>query len=110
MRTLCRPQDAYSKPRNAIPNDQTTHTAENRQLSYPRLNGKQRALVVIAGRQRQPAAQSRGRAGGTMLANQKITLRNRLGFIGLGYLGSRMARRLVAPGFPMAVYVCHHAK
>ena len=39
-----------------------------------------------------------------MLANEKITLRNRLGFIGLGYLGSRIARRLVAAGFPMIVY------
>src|SRR5580700_724141 len=39
-----------------------------------------------------------------MLANEQITLRNRLGFIGLGYLGSRIARRLVAAGFPMVVY------
>jgi 3-hydroxyisobutyrate dehydrogenase-like beta-hydroxyacid dehydrogenase len=36
--------------------------------------------------------------------NEKITLRSRLGFIGLGYLGSRMARRLIAAGFPMVVY------
>jgi 3-hydroxyisobutyrate dehydrogenase-like beta-hydroxyacid dehydrogenase len=39
-----------------------------------------------------------------MLQNEKITLRSRLGFIGLGYLGSRIARRLVAAGFPMVVY------
>ena len=45
-----------------------------------------------------------------MLANEKITLCNRLGFIGLGYLGSRMARRLVAAGFPMTVYDRDHAK
>jgi 3-hydroxyisobutyrate dehydrogenase-like beta-hydroxyacid dehydrogenase len=45
-----------------------------------------------------------------MLANEKITLCNRLGFIGLGYLGSRIARRLVAAGFPMTVYDRDHAK
>jgi 3-hydroxyisobutyrate dehydrogenase-like beta-hydroxyacid dehydrogenase len=45
-----------------------------------------------------------------MLANEKITVRNRLGFIGLGYLGSRMARRLVAACFPMTVYDRDHAK
>lgn len=39
-----------------------------------------------------------------MLPNEKITLRSRLGFIGLGYLGSRIARRLVAAGFPVVVY------
>ena len=39
-----------------------------------------------------------------MLANEKITVRTRLGFIGLGYLGSRIARRLVDAGFPMVVY------
>jgi 3-hydroxyisobutyrate dehydrogenase-like beta-hydroxyacid dehydrogenase len=39
-----------------------------------------------------------------MLANEKITVSTRLGFIGLGYLGSRIARRLVAAGFPMVVY------
>jgi 3-hydroxyisobutyrate dehydrogenase-like beta-hydroxyacid dehydrogenase len=39
-----------------------------------------------------------------MLANEKITVRTRLGFIGLGYLGSRIARRLVAAGYPMIVY------
>jgi 3-hydroxyisobutyrate dehydrogenase-like beta-hydroxyacid dehydrogenase len=38
-----------------------------------------------------------------MLADEKITLR-RLGFIGLGHLGSRIARRLVAAGFPLVVY------
>jgi 3-hydroxyisobutyrate dehydrogenase-like beta-hydroxyacid dehydrogenase len=45
-----------------------------------------------------------------MLRNEEITLRNRLGFIGLGYLGSRIARRLVAAGFPMIVYDRDHAK
>src|SRR6202790_3593585 len=39
-----------------------------------------------------------------MLPDEKITVRSRLGFIGLGYLGSRIARRLVAAGFPMIVY------
>jgi 3-hydroxyisobutyrate dehydrogenase-like beta-hydroxyacid dehydrogenase len=39
-----------------------------------------------------------------MLADEKITLRNRLGFIGLGYLGSRIGRRLIAAGFPPVVY------
>src|ERR1700731_1956677 len=39
-----------------------------------------------------------------MLPNEKITSRSRLGFIGLGYLGSRIARRLVRAGFPMVVY------
>jgi 3-hydroxyisobutyrate dehydrogenase-like beta-hydroxyacid dehydrogenase len=42
-----------------------------------------------------------------MLPN-KITLSSRLGFIGLGYLGSRIARRLVAAGFPMVVYDLDH--
>ncbi len=45
-----------------------------------------------------------------MLPNEKITLRSRLGFIGLGYLGSRIARRLVAAGFPMTAYDRDHAK
>jgi 3-hydroxyisobutyrate dehydrogenase-like beta-hydroxyacid dehydrogenase len=45
-----------------------------------------------------------------MLASEKITLRSRLGFIGLGYLGSRIARRLVAAGFPMIVYDRDHTK
>ena len=40
----------------------------------------------------------------SMLPNVKITLRTRLGFIGLGYLGSRIARRLATAGFPMVVY------
>jgi 3-hydroxyisobutyrate dehydrogenase-like beta-hydroxyacid dehydrogenase len=39
-----------------------------------------------------------------MLANEKITPRTRLGFIGLGHLGSPIARRLVTAGFPMIVY------
>jgi 3-hydroxyisobutyrate dehydrogenase len=39
-----------------------------------------------------------------MLPDEKIALSSRLGFIGLGHLGSRIARRLVAAGFPMVVY------
>jgi 3-hydroxyisobutyrate dehydrogenase-like beta-hydroxyacid dehydrogenase len=39
-----------------------------------------------------------------MFADEKIGVRSRLGFIGLGYLGSRIARRLQAAGFPMVVY------
>ena len=39
-----------------------------------------------------------------MLPDEKITLRSRLGFIGLGHLGSPIARRLAAAGFPMVVY------
>jgi 3-hydroxyisobutyrate dehydrogenase-like beta-hydroxyacid dehydrogenase len=39
-----------------------------------------------------------------MQPGEKITIRNRLGFIGLGYLGSRIAGRLVSAGFPMVVY------
>lgn len=35
---------------------------------------------------------------------RKITKNQRLGFIGLGNLGSPMARRLLAAGFPMMVY------
>jgi len=45
-----------------------------------------------------------------MLPDTHITLRNRLGFIGLGYLGSRIARRLVATGFPMVVHDLDRAK
>src|ERR1700681_4036301 len=39
-----------------------------------------------------------------MLPNRKLTSRSRLGFIGLGHLGSPIARRLVAAGFPMVCY------
>src|SRR5580704_12505134 len=39
-----------------------------------------------------------------MSPDDKITLGSRLGFIGLGYLGSRIARRLATAGFPMIVY------
>ena len=39
-----------------------------------------------------------------MLANEKMSVHTRLGLIGLGYMGSRIARRLVAAGFPMVVY------
>jgi hypothetical protein len=46
----------------------------------------------------------------TMLANGKITVRSRLGFIGLGYLGSRIARRLITAGFSMVVYDRGRAK
>jgi 3-hydroxyisobutyrate dehydrogenase-like beta-hydroxyacid dehydrogenase len=39
-----------------------------------------------------------------MIIENKVTSQSRLGFIGLGYLGSRVARRLVAAGFPMVVH------
>jgi len=39
-----------------------------------------------------------------MIIENKITSHSRLGFIGLGYLGSRVARRLAAAGFPMVVF------
>jgi 3-hydroxyisobutyrate dehydrogenase len=39
-----------------------------------------------------------------MLPDEKLTLHSRLGFIGLGHLGSPIARRLIAAGFPMVVY------
>jgi len=39
-----------------------------------------------------------------MLRFEKIGHRHRLGFIGLGHLGSPMARRLLSAGFPMVVY------
>ena len=35
---------------------------------------------------------------------KKITKNHRLGFIGLGHLGSPMARRLLSAGFPLVVY------
>ena len=35
---------------------------------------------------------------------EKITKNHRLGFIGLGHLGSPMARRLLSAGFPLVVY------
>jgi 3-hydroxyisobutyrate dehydrogenase len=39
-----------------------------------------------------------------MTIESRVTSQSRLGFIGLGYLGSRVARRLAAAGFPMVVY------
>ena len=45
-----------------------------------------------------------------MLLHERITLRSRVGFIGLGYLGSRIARRLVTAGFPTVVYDIDHTK
>jgi 3-hydroxyisobutyrate dehydrogenase-like beta-hydroxyacid dehydrogenase len=48
--------------------------------------------------------------GERTLPGETITVRNRLGFIGLGYLGSRIARRLAAAGFPMVVYDLDHTK
>ena len=39
-----------------------------------------------------------------MINDKTVTSQSRLGFIGLGYLGSRVARRLAAAGFPMVVY------
>ena len=45
-----------------------------------------------------------------MPPNEKITASTRLGFIGLGYLGSRIVRRLIAAGFPVIVYDRDHTK
>jgi 3-hydroxyisobutyrate dehydrogenase len=39
-----------------------------------------------------------------MIIETKVTSQSRLGFIGLGYLGSRIALRLAAAGFPMVVH------
>jgi 3-hydroxyisobutyrate dehydrogenase-like beta-hydroxyacid dehydrogenase len=39
-----------------------------------------------------------------MIIETNVTSQSRLAFIGLGYLGSRVARRLAAAGFPMVVY------
>ena len=39
-----------------------------------------------------------------MSPGEKITHSSRLGFIGLGHLGSPIARRLIAAGFPVVVY------
>ena len=39
-----------------------------------------------------------------MIIETKVSSQSRLGFIGLGYLGSRVARRLAAAGFPMVVH------
>jgi 3-hydroxyisobutyrate dehydrogenase-like beta-hydroxyacid dehydrogenase len=39
-----------------------------------------------------------------MIIVKTVTSQSRLGFIGLGYLGSRVARRLAAAGFPMVVH------
>src|SRR6202163_1120536 len=39
-----------------------------------------------------------------MVRGEKATFRRRLGFIGIGYLGSRIARRLLDAGFSMVVY------
>jgi len=38
------------------------------------------------------------------MPNKEITSETRLGFIGLGYLGSRIAGRLAAAGFPLTVW------
>jgi 3-hydroxyisobutyrate dehydrogenase len=38
------------------------------------------------------------------MIDKKVGSNTRLGFIGLGYLGSRIARRIVAAGFPMVVH------
>jgi 3-hydroxyisobutyrate dehydrogenase-like beta-hydroxyacid dehydrogenase len=44
------------------------------------------------------------------MSTDEITSSTRLGFIGLGYLGSRIARRLIAAGFPVTVYDRNQAK
>jgi 3-hydroxyisobutyrate dehydrogenase-like beta-hydroxyacid dehydrogenase len=38
------------------------------------------------------------------MSYKNVTVGSRLGFIGLGYLGSRIAHRLVSAGFPMTVF------
>jgi len=38
------------------------------------------------------------------MIDRKIASNSRLGFIGLGYLGSRIAQRLAKGGFPMVVH------
>jgi len=45
-----------------------------------------------------------------MIIDRTVTSQSRLGFIGLGYLGSRVARRLDAAGFPMVVHDRDHEK
>jgi 3-hydroxyisobutyrate dehydrogenase-like beta-hydroxyacid dehydrogenase len=45
-----------------------------------------------------------------MVRGENAKFRRRLGFIGIGYLGSRIARRLVDAGFPMVVYDRDHSK
>jgi 3-hydroxyisobutyrate dehydrogenase-like beta-hydroxyacid dehydrogenase len=45
-----------------------------------------------------------------MSLTETITSSTRLGFIGLGYLGSRIARRLIAAGFSVIVYDRNHTK
>jgi 3-hydroxyisobutyrate dehydrogenase-like beta-hydroxyacid dehydrogenase len=45
-----------------------------------------------------------------MSPDERIAFHTRLGFIGLGYLGSRITRRLVAAGFPVTVYDRNPAK
>src|SRR5580700_3065184 len=42
--------------------------------------------------------------GRVMTPFERITKNHRLGFIGLGHLGSPMARRLLSAGFPISVY------
>jgi 3-hydroxyisobutyrate dehydrogenase-like beta-hydroxyacid dehydrogenase len=44
------------------------------------------------------------------MSKGEITSSTRLGFIGLGYLGSRITRRLIAAGFPLTVYDRDQAK
>lgn len=66
--------------------------------------------AVMTGKPWKRAAGFKVQTGGSMAPNEKITLRSHLGFIGLGYLGSRIARRLVAAGFPMTVYDRDYAK
>ena len=44
------------------------------------------------------------------MSKDEINSSTRLGFIGLGYLGSRIARRLIAAGFPVTVFDRDQAK
>jgi 3-hydroxyisobutyrate dehydrogenase-like beta-hydroxyacid dehydrogenase len=45
-----------------------------------------------------------------MTSSENVTKQHRLGFIGLGHLGSPMARRLLAAAFPMLVYKRDNSK
>jgi len=72
----------------------------------PRPN-KSTATMKVRSRVR-GTAEGVGNASAVMLVAmtplETITRNHRLGFIGLGHLGSPMARRLLSAGFPMVVY------
>ena len=45
-----------------------------------------------------------------MIREEAVSRTSRLGFVGLGHLGSRIARRLITAGFPMIVYDLDHSR